>query len=185
MVELQCAACGEFFERRKADVDNSIRRGFKNLCCSRSCGMRIRNKVNPPPGGWPPGACSNRRDQFTGLRWFMSRVKRREPESVLTLQDLKDQWDRQDGRCVYTGWKLELPAYHLERAETKGRQRRFTRNLRRASLDRIDSSKGYERGNIQFVCLMANIAKSDYSSEDLVRFCQAVAWNSVVTSCNR
>lgn len=175
-IRLQCH-CGEFFERRKADVDNSRRRGFKHICCSRSCSISIRNKMVPSPG-WASSTHGNRRDEFTGLRWFMSRVKRREPSATLTLQDIKDQWDRQGGKCVYTGWVLSLPAYHLERTESKGRKRKFTRDLTRASLDRIDSSKGYEHGNIQFVCLMANIAKSDYASDDLIRFCRAVANHS-------
>jgi hypothetical protein len=41
-------------------------------------------------------------------------------------------------------------------------------------LDRIDSSKGYIFGNVQFVSLMANYAKRDFLEEELLRFCEAV-----------
>ncbi|MEO1764581.1 MAG: hypothetical protein AAFR83_22070, partial [Cyanobacteria bacterium J06629_18] len=43
-----------------------------------------------------------------------------------------------------------------------------------ASLDRIDSCKGYVFGNVQFVSLMANYAKRDFLEEELLRFCEAV-----------
>ena len=43
------------------------------------------------------------------------------------------------------------------------------------SLDRIDSSKGYLKGNVRFVTVMANLAKGTFSDAELVRFCQAVA----------
>jgi len=36
------------------------------------------------------------------------------------------------------------------------------------SVDRIDSSKEYTRGNIQFVCYMANLMKNKYTNETLL-----------------
>ena len=43
-----------------------------------------------------------------------------------------------------------------------------------ASLDRIDSCKGYVFGNVQFVSVMANYGKRDFLEEELLRFCKAV-----------
>ena len=40
--------------------------------------------------------------------------------------------------------------------------------LTNISVDRIDSSKDYIRGNIQFVCLMANIMKNRYDDKNLL-----------------
>ena len=40
--------------------------------------------------------------------------------------------------------------------------------LTNISVDRIDSSKDYVRGNIQFVCLMTNIMKNKYNNETLL-----------------
>lgn len=51
------------------------------------------------------------------------------------------------------------------------------RNPKRASLDRIDSSKGYIKGNVQFVCHMANVAKNDYTYEQMIEFCRAMPAN--------
>lgn len=39
-----------------------------------------------------------------------------------------------------------------------------------ASLDRIDSTKGYVKGNVQFVCRAINLAKSTFSDADMKNF---------------
>ena len=40
--------------------------------------------------------------------------------------------------------------------------------LTNISVDRIDSAKNYIKGNIQFVCLMANLMKNKYTNETLL-----------------
>lgn len=47
-----------------------------------------------------------------------------------------------------------------------------------ASIDRIDSSLGYVRGNIEFVCLMANMAKNVWTRKDVLDFCKRVSENA-------
>ena len=42
------------------------------------------------------------------------------------------------------------------------------------SVDRIDSSKNYEYGNVIFVCLMVNLMKGDMSYEDLNLWCKKI-----------
>jgi hypothetical protein len=44
-----------------------------------------------------------------------------------------------------------------------------------ASLDRIDSKKGYIKGNVQWVHKNLNIMKWDYSVQEFVQWCRAVA----------
>ena len=76
-------------------------------------------------------------------------------------------WEKQNGICPFTGWKLILP-YDVMGWRGK-------RNSKRASVDRIDCSKGYTKDNIRYVSFMANIARCDFSDEDLVEFCKAVS----------
>jgi hypothetical protein len=42
------------------------------------------------------------------------------------------------------------------------------------SIDRIDSSIGYVRGNVQFVCDVANRIKQDLPQKELLLWCQRI-----------
>lgn len=63
-----------------------------------------------------------------------------------------------DGLCKMTGWEISLS---YENAN--------------ASLDRIDSSKGYSVDNIQWVHTMVNMSKNKYNQEEFIKMCKAVA----------
>ena len=47
-------------------------------------------------------------------------------------------------------------------------------NIKEASLDRIDSSKGYIEGNVQWVTYQANVSKHIMTMEQLYKFCKKV-----------
>lgn len=50
----------------------------------------------------------------------------------------------------------------------------YIEHIKDASLDRIDSSKGYIEGNVQWVTCQANISKHIMSMEELYEFCKKV-----------
>lgn len=43
------------------------------------------------------------------------------------------------------------------------------------SLDRIDNSKGYIKGNLQWVTSMVNMCKQCYTQEEFINMCKAIA----------
>jgi len=49
--------------------------------------------------------------------------------------------------------------------------------LTNISVDRIDSDKEYVRGNIQFVCLMANMMKNKYNNKNLLSWSKKIVNN--------
>ena len=117
-----------------------------------------------------------KKDEFSPFRHTMSKIKdrykyynykgRNRQEVHITLQDLKDQWDLQEGKCPICGVKLIL--------KTNSNKKNVTCNPYQASLDRVDSDKPYEKGNIRFVSLMANYAKNNFTDEQLIDFCGKV-----------
>ena len=90
--------------------------------------------------------------------------KQSKREFSITLQDLKDQWEKQKGLCIYTNVKLVLPLYNTNPSLTE-----------QASLDRIDSSKGYIPGNIQFVCSCINLLKNKLSDLEVKHFLKKIS----------
>lgn len=170
MVKLTCQTCGKEFERRKAEYNRCLKRGLRNVYCSFKCGGATAAAKLPPPS--PQAAAhldpANRLDEFSPFRWHLRNCKQRsKKESNLTLQDLKEQWEIQGGRCPYTGWKLKnMP--------TTNHDSQLPLTPDRASLDRIDSSKGYVRGNVQFVAAIAQYAKHTFHEKELFKFAEAV-----------
>ena len=48
------------------------------------------------------------------------------------------------------------------------------RSIEKASLDRIDTTKGYLKGNVEFVCQGINFAKHDYSKSEVMTFIRKI-----------
>jgi len=77
---------------------------------------------------------------------------------------LEEIWSRQGGRCAISGIELII---------NKGRK--SDKHLRLASLDRIDSTKGYLKGNVRFIAVPLNYAKNDYDNDEFSEFLIEVA----------
>lgn len=102
---------------------------------------------------------------ISGYLWSRIKIKAAERNLFVGVshQDIWEQFALQGGRCALTGWTLNP-------VTLKGRDRERT-----ASLDRIDNSLGYEKGNIQWVHKDVNRMKYVFSVVDLVRWCRLVA----------
>lgn len=113
---------------------------------------------------------AGRNDEYTEfrehLRRINSRCKRNKIYTNVSLQDLKDIWEAQDGVCPYTSIKLKNPSWNRKRDSLE------IPKHERASIDRINPELGYVRGNIQFVSMLINFAKwslTDKEMHDFIR----------------
>ena len=79
---------------------------------------------------------------------------------------------KQGERCALTGIKLSLDG-------TVDQNRHRGTSLRTASLDRIDSSKGYTLDNVQWVDKRINIMKHQLSQSHFIAICKRVKSASV------
>jgi hypothetical protein len=139
-----------------------------------SCARKYNASVNPPKGNISNLKSDNRRDKFSNYKLFLSRVKMRSKEKSeiydIDLQYIFNLWNSQNGICPLTGWKMLLP--------TDPKCGFISKDIKNASLDRIDSSIGYIKGNVRFVCVMANYAKNVFHDNELIQFCNAVTFNN-------
>lgn len=162
LTEIICDNCKENCLKPISEVNRNNKLNRK-LFCSRNCSVTFNNKSgtrNTENRFDISKKAGNRNDGFTNFRYLYRSAKRRYKEFDLTLQDLKDQWDKQNGKCPYTGFQM-IPRTYTKTPIDK---------MRQASLDRIDSSKGYVVGNIEFVCCAINYLKSDFSQQEVVDF---------------
>lgn len=71
------------------------------------------------------------------------------------------------GYCEVTGIPFDLTSQSSDTVHAK--------NPWVPSIDRIDSAKPYVKENVQLVVYMYNVCKAEFSHEDVVKFCRAVA----------
>lgn len=70
----------------------------------------------------------------------------------------------QNKKCALSGVELVFGIYA-----------RYKKTLQTASLDRIDNSKGYIEGNVQWVHKELNLMKLCHSQEEFIHWCKLVA----------
>jgi hypothetical protein len=100
-------------------------------------------------------------------RWFLRQIKSqgdvREKEWNIDLKYVSNLWYEQKSKCALTGWDIIIHP----------KDRKYTT----ASLDRIDSNKGYIKGNIQWVHKSANYAKHVLTTQEFYNMCHSVVEN--------
>jgi hypothetical protein len=99
-------------------------------------------------------------------------AKRRGLIHELSLDHLCDKYEEQNGLCALSGLTLYMPLINISRYE-KANKYVNTKNFT-ASLDRIDSSKGYIVGNVQWVHKDVNKMKMDLQEEDFFRIIKEI-----------
>lgn len=85
----------------------------------------------------------------------------------VSVKYLWDLFEKQKGKCALSGVKIELPK------GSSNHNRHHT-----ASLDRINSDKGYIKGNCQWLFKTVNIMKWHYPQKEFVQFCKKIAKNN-------
>lgn len=161
-----CDCCGKAFEKPLSEYKRNISLKRSNYC-SRSCSGKACNKNSKNKGNPNSLIANNRKDIYTPFRYYYRNAKRRYCEFDLTLEYLKELWESQKGICPYSGVKLNLSTYTGLKNNP----------IYSASLDRIDSSKGYVKGNVQYVSICMNYMKCQLTHEQTIKLCQLIADN--------
>lgn len=82
----------------------------------------------------------------------------------ITPEYLEELYEKQNHKCAISGLPLEVD---LTKRATE----------QPWSLDRIDSNKGYVKGNVQWVDKRVNMMKQSYNQEDFIKICSEIAKN--------
>lgn len=98
------------------------------------------------------------------MRKAKSRAAERELAFNLTQESMQELFVAQNGKCAMTG--LAFTPNH----DTESRRNPFG-----PSIDRVDLTLGYIKGNVRIVTCIANCARSDFGDEAFYRMCAAGA----------
>lgn len=158
-VNVKCLNCGNF---KDGIILKDIVRGYTKGCgCLRPWETALaKARLNPPTS---EAISKGKTDEFTPFKYQLKKIKNSgRKECFVTLQDLKEVWEKQQGKCVYTNITLILPKHSDTFSSIK--------DFYKASVDRIDSKKPYIKENIQFVSQSINMAKHVMSDSDMKDF---------------
>lgn len=129
---------------------------------TRSCGCS-KNKHRAEHHGWTGYG------EIPGKDWariqrecVRGKNKERTIEFNLTIQQAWELFLKQNRKCALSGMELKFKENSLDRTQT-------------ASLDRIDSNKGYTIDNIQWVHKDVNYMKMDLPQDRFIKICKEIA----------
>ena len=97
---------------------------------------------------------------FTACR---KNAKKRDIEFGITIEEAWDLFEKQNGMCALSGVSIRLCG-----------NTPIGRKENTASLDRIDSNKGYTPDNIQWVHKKVNIMKNILDESEFIQWCEKI-----------
>jgi hypothetical protein len=104
--------------------------------------------------------------ELSGAFWcaLLAGARKRGIEVSISIEDAWAKFLGQKGACAYSGRQLKIGQ------RCKGASVRYGS----ASLDRIDSTKGYILGNVHWIHKDLNLMKLDLSESEFLSWCRAV-----------
>lgn len=159
-IQLICDKCNNLYFKDLSEHKRNSKLRRKNYC-SLSCSANINKiPINKRNIYNISKHCKNQIDKWTNFRFYIKLMNNHKQNVSVTLDDLEEIWNKQKGICPYTNIFLTLSTH-------SSKDPIF---YKRASIDRIDSSKPYEKDNIEFVSLAINFMKNKYSKQDTIDF---------------
>lgn len=178
-VDLICRNCGQPFQISKKEHTRQVKNGRikDDFFCCISCASKWNNahltmdqkkKSGERLQNWckENGFHNAKKGKFT---YYLNKMRSRSRRKNVYNWDLDEEylnqiWNSQNGKCALTNIPIIIRNY-----DYSGRVKPNT-----ASLDRIDSSLGYIKGNVQFVAYSINVAKSDFDNQEFIAFLREV-----------
>jgi len=105
--------------------------------------------------------------EISGAFWcsYRNHAKQLGREFSITMKEAWKIWENQNGYCALSGVRLSFA-----QCSAKGGFK-----LQTASMDRIDSTQGYFKENIQWVHKEINLMKQTHTDEKFIEWCNVVA----------
>jgi len=170
----------EFGDLIVIEKSNTTRRGRFLWKCKCKCGNEkfldsnaLQSGNNQSCGCWSKRLgkdCPSYKGygEIFGELWVRAKTsaKKRDLEFNITIEYAWELFLKQDRKCALSGREIQ---FGIPRAENRHSFRDNT-----ASLDRIDSSKGYIEGNVQWVDKWVNLMKLNHDEIVFIEYCKDI-----------
>ena len=141
---------------------------------TKSCGCYKAKNLNHAKGPLSPQWAGYKTLSKSFYTRIKNQVELRNYDFNVSIEYLYDLYEKQGGRCAYTGEIINLPI------NTK--QLRGENNEDIASLDRIDNDKHYIEGNLQWVCKRINYMKHTMTEDYFFGWVEKIYKHSILTN---
>lgn len=142
---VKCHGCGGEYVRSSS---------FKKT--TQSCGCQLKRRNNQSPNWRGFGEISS-----STISHYKVNAKKRNIDFLITPEYMWKLFLLQDRKCALTGLKISFG--------------RYSRDGQTASLDRIDSNKPYQIGNVQWLHKHVNMMKSNHDQKYFIKLCKLIA----------
>jgi hypothetical protein len=153
VVDVVCEECNHTYEMKELACERNLLAGRLNVCHGCRYGWVSYNTLVPNSKFIKARSCG-----------------RIEVDPELTAVFIHDLWHMQEGKCWYSGVSLNLPTPQRTKDKNNIHHDRGTT----ASLDRLDSSKGYTPDNVVICSMAMNMAKGEESEKWMHNFIAAI-----------
>lgn len=89
----------------------------------------------------------------------------------LTIEDIHELYNKQKGLCAISGLKMTHETYAFKDKE-------HIINRLNISIDRINSSLGYTKDNVQLLAAIVNRMKTDLPDSEFIKICSIITDNN-------
>lgn len=156
-----CNKCKQWLTKESFSIDNTFLHGNRGGLCRECKNCQKERYYKERARLLEDDNLAWRYKLNQALKGTRRRSKIKDSYNDLDLEFLMYLWNKQNGKCAITGLDMTYKFY----------EGRVNTNV---SVDRIDSSKGYTRDNVQLVCMAANQMKNDLSMDELVYMCEKI-----------
>ncbi len=147
------------------------------ILCKCECGKEKDVLVDRLDSGTSRGcfSCVRRTQYKLGQTYWTTIVRGAEQRNIkidITMEEAAQLYIKQNKKCALTGLDID---FGFNSKSDGG----YTKEQRRsASLDRIDSTGGYTKDNIQWIHKQINVMKNRFSQEHFIEMCKLVTENA-------
>lgn len=155
-----CIECKTVYEGIRENFHIKSKDTFSSNC--RSC-LSVKNLKR---------RLENRKSPEQYIKRFVTSVKHRAAKAGVSFDldsdYLTNLFYEQNEKCIYTGQHLSFD-YHVNS--------RNHPHINMASLDRINPTEGYVKGNVAWTTFGINRMKNDLTKDQFINFCRLVVSN--------